>query len=56
MMAAYARHNAAVRESIPRRRLPEWRAAEGWEPICAALGLLVPDRLFPWTNRRSEWS
>ncbi len=56
MMAAYERHNSAVRESIPRHRLLEWRAAEGWKPICDALGLPVPDRPFPWINRRSEWS
>lgn len=56
MMAAYERHNAQVRKSVPRRRLLEWRAAEGWAPICDALGLPVPDRPFPWINRRSDWT
>lgn len=28
---------------------------EGWAPICQALGMAVPDRPFPWVNRRSEW-
>ena len=53
--AAYLRHNDKVRRSIPLPRLLEWRAADGWEPICAALGLPVPDSPFPWRNRRSEW-
>ena len=52
---AYLRHLAEVRQAIPAPRLVEWRAADGWAPICAALGLPVPDSPFPWTNRRSEW-
>jgi hypothetical protein len=55
LMAACERHNAQVRQHVPADRLLEWRAEEGWEPICHALGLPVPDRPFPWTNRRSEW-
>ncbi|HEX7021795.1 MAG TPA: sulfotransferase [Trueperaceae bacterium] len=56
MMAAYERHNAEVRASIPPHQLLEWQAASGWEPICRALGLLVPSQVFPWSNRRSEWA
>lgn len=56
MMAAYERHNKAVRATIPGHRLLEWRAEEGWVPICHALGVPVPDIPFPWTNRRSEWT
>ena len=56
MMAAYKRHNAEVRESVPRHRLLEWRAAEGWAPLCRALGVPVPDLPFPWINRRSDWT
>jgi hypothetical protein len=55
LMAAYERHNAEVRKTIPAQRLLEWRAMEGWEPICQALGLPVPEIPFPWSNRRSEW-
>ena len=55
LMAAYERHNADVRQSVPKHRLLEWRAEEGWLPICRALGLPVPDFPFPVTNRRSEW-
>ncbi len=55
LRAAYKRHNAQVRQSIPSHRLLEWRAAEGWESICRALGVPVPNVPFPWTNSRSEW-
>jgi hypothetical protein len=56
MMAAYERHNAEVRKATPQHRLLEWRAAEGWTPICGALGVPEPDLPFPWVNRRSEWT
>jgi hypothetical protein len=56
LMAAYEQHNAKVRESVRFRRLVEWRAAQGWEPICRVLNLPIPDIPFPWTNRRSEWT
>jgi hypothetical protein len=56
MMAAYERHNAEVWRLIPPSRLLEWRATDGWQPICGALGLPVPDLPFPWVNQRSEWA
>jgi hypothetical protein len=52
---AYERHNAMVREATPPQRLLEWHVGDGWEPICGALGLPVPEQPFPWTNRRAEW-
>jgi Sulfotransferase domain len=55
LMKAYDDHVAEVRESVPPDRLLEWRAAEGWEPICRALDLRVPDESFPWRNRREDW-
>ena len=56
LTAAYERHNAEVRRRAPPGRLLVWRASEGWEPICRALGLPVPEAPFPWTNRREEWN
>lgn len=55
LMAAYDAHNAAVRATIPAHRLLEWRAADGWQPICRVLDLPVPTSPFPWTNRRADW-
>lgn len=53
--AYYERHNAAVRAEAPVERLVDWTAADGWEPLCAALGVPVPDEPFPHTNTRAEW-
>lgn len=55
LIAAYERHNAAVRQTVPAPRLLEWRATDGWVPLCRALGVPVPDLPFPWTNRREDW-
>lgn len=54
IMAAYERHNTKVRQTVPRRWLLEWRATEGWTPICCALGLPVPDFPFSWIDGRGE--
>jgi hypothetical protein len=32
--AAYERHNAEVRASVPPDRLLEWQARDGWGPLC----------------------
>jgi sulfotransferase family protein len=54
--AYYERYNAAVRRDAPPDRLLEFRATDGWEPLCAALGLPVPEEPFPRTNTRAEWN
>jgi len=54
-MAGYEAHNAAVREAVPAGRLVEWRAGDGWEPICAALGVPVPEEPFPHVNTTAEF-
>lgn len=51
----YERHNEAVRATVEPGRLIEWRPGDGWEPICAGLGLPVPDEPFPHLNRRADW-
>jgi Sulfotransferase domain len=53
--AAFERHNARVRASVPRERLLEWQASDGWGPICQALGVAVPDEPFPRSNTREDW-
>jgi hypothetical protein len=55
MIAAYERHNAAVRSSVPPDRLLEWTVTDGWEPLCDRLGVPVPDEAFPWTNTTEEF-
>ena len=52
----YERHNEQVRREAPADRLLEWRAGDGWESLCAALGVPVPNEPFPHTNTREEWN
>lgn len=54
--AFYETYNERVRREAPADRLLEWRAADGWAPLCAALGVPVPDEPFPHTNTRAEWT
>jgi len=53
--AFYELHNEQVRREAPADRLLDWRATDGWEPLCHALGLPVPDEPFPRVNTREEW-
>jgi hypothetical protein len=54
-IAAYERHNAEVRRSVPPAQLLEWQPSDGWEPICGALGLPVPDEPFPRENTTADF-
>jgi Sulfotransferase domain len=54
MIEAFEAHNAAVRAGVPPERLLEWTVSDGWEPICARLGVAVPDEPFPVTNTTAE--
>jgi hypothetical protein len=53
--AAYERHNADVRATAAPERLVDWRPSDGWEPICTALGVAVPDTPFPHVNTTDEF-
>lgn len=53
--AAFERHAADVRALAPANRLVEWRAQDGWEPLCKALGVPVPAEPFPVTNTADEF-
>jgi hypothetical protein len=53
--AAYEKHNAAVRAEADPSRLVEWQPGDGWEPLCTALGVPVPDEPFPHLNTSEEW-
>jgi hypothetical protein len=54
-MAAYERHNERVRSNVPSEQLVDWQPGDGWEPICAALGLAVPSDPFPHENNSEEF-
>lgn len=52
--AAYLAYNEDVRATAPSGRLVEWSPGDGWEPICSALSLAVPDHPFPHTNTTAD--
>jgi len=54
-IAAFERHNAEVRERVPPARLLEWTASDGWEPLCKALGVPVPQEPFPRANTKEDF-
>jgi hypothetical protein len=50
-LAIFAQHVQAVRETIAPNRLLVFDVREGWEPLCAFLGVPVPvDEPFPHVN------
>ena len=54
-MAVFDAHNAAVRRDAPADRLIEYEVGSGWEPLCAALGVAVPEEEYPRTNTTEEY-
>jgi hypothetical protein len=54
-IAAFERHNARVRATVPPDQLLEWSSEDGWEPLCAALGMAVPAEPFPHVNTTAEF-
>ena len=53
--AAYDRHLADVRATVPPDRLVEWTTGDGWGPLCGALGVPVPQDPFPHVNSTEEF-
>lgn len=50
----YQRRNQAVIDGLPPERLLHFHPREGWQPLCAFLGVPVPDAPFPRVNSRDE--
>jgi len=55
LIAVYKAHNARVREVIPADRLLVYEVAQGWEPLCAFLGVPVPPGPMPKVNSTDEF-
>jgi hypothetical protein len=55
VLDVYRRNGEAVRREIPRARLLEFYAADGWKPLCDFLGVPVPAEPFPLTNTTEEF-
>ncbi len=58
--AFFESHNRRVLEHAERdqkfiQRFLLWRVEQGWEPLCNALGLPVPNISFPHKNKSAEY-
>jgi len=51
----FRRHSEAVIAAIPTDRLLVYEVGQGWEPLCAFLGLPVPSTPFPHVNTRADF-
>lgn len=54
-IAAFERHNAGVKQFVPAERLLVFDPAQGWAPLCAFLGVAVPDAEFPAVNTTEQF-
>ena len=48
-------HDAEVKRTVPDDRLLVYEVKEGWAPLCAFLGVPVPDAPFPKSNTTEEF-
>ncbi|MGP1385813.1 MAG: sulfotransferase family protein [Thainema sp.] len=54
-IAAFHRHNEQVLDADLGNRLLKWQASDGWEPICQALGVDIPNEPFPHVNSTADF-
>lgn len=49
----FKQHIEAVKGTVPAEKLLVYNVVEGWKPLCAFLGVPVPDQPFPHLNTRA---
>jgi hypothetical protein len=54
-IADFNAHVAEVKSAIPADRLLVYELGSGWEPLCAFLGVPVPDQDYPHTNSATDF-
>lgn len=54
-ISAFRKRTEDVKAAIPADRLLVFDVEEGWEPLCAFLGVAVPDEPFPHQNLRADF-
>jgi hypothetical protein len=54
MVDYFRRRTAEIEAEISPERLLVFEARQGWEPLCAFLGVPVPEMPYPRTNSREE--
>ncbi|MBF9029257.1 sulfotransferase family protein [Rhodobacterales bacterium HKCCE3408] len=55
-IAAYEANVAKVLSTVPEDRLLVHKIGDGWEPLCAFLGVPIPDRPYPRTNSAASFA
>ena len=55
LIDTYKRHNAEVRRAIAPERLLVYEVSQGWGPLCAFLGVDVPDEPMPKVNSTQDF-
>ncbi len=55
MIEYFRRHTETVLAAVPNDRLLMFKVSDGWEPLCAFLGVPVPDTPFPRENSTEEF-
>ena len=55
VLEVYQHHIDTVKQGIPAERLLVYEVTQGWEPLCAFLGMPVPDVEFPRSNAKEEF-
>jgi hypothetical protein len=54
-IAVFNAHNDEVRRTVPPERLLVYEAGQGWEPLCAILGLPAPATPYPKVNTTEDF-
>jgi hypothetical protein len=54
MVDYFERRTEAIKSEVPPERLLVYSVKEGWDPLCAFLGIDVPEESFPHVNSREE--
>ena len=54
-IATFQANEARVKAEVPAGRLLVHHIGDGWEPLCAHLGVPVPDQPFPRSNSTAEF-
>ncbi|TNE57802.1 MAG: sulfotransferase family protein [Alphaproteobacteria bacterium] len=55
MIQAFKDHEQQVKDTIAPERLLIFNSADGWEPLCAFLGVPVPDEPYPLVNTTEDF-
>lgn len=56
LVTFFEEHNQSVRDGVAPDRLLEYQVGQGWEPLCAFLGVDVPDEPFPHVNDSANFA